>query len=575
MRLQISRSKNAASLYIVKSTYDRNGKRSNTVVEKLGTMEELSKIHEDPIAWGEARAKELTLLEKAGQRRITLAFDTQAHIEKDNRHCFQCGYLFLQRIYYECQLDQICKLISKRYQFEYDLNDVLSRLVYGRILFPGSKLSTMEESRTLLEQPSFELHDIYRALDVLAKESEWIQRELYKRNLNQLRSNSNILYYDCTNYYFEIDEASGLKQYGLSKQHKPFPIVEMGLFMDGDGLPLAFCIHPGNTSEQKTMLPLEKQIITDFGKSKIVVCTDAGLASDEMKRFNSTLTRRFITVQSLKKLSKPLKKWVFDPTGWYVDYGGKKLKADLQELQENEALSEKYKHSVFYKEQWTKDATGFEQRYVVTFSLAYKKYLRIVREHQIEMAKKRMAENRQTKRPQDPKRFIKDIATTKDGELAEKRIAILDQDRIDDEEQYDGYYCVATNLEDDVHEIIRVNKRRWEIEESFRIMKTEFKARPVFLSRDDRITAHFLTCFLSLYIYRILEKKLNEEYTCEQIVDALRSMYLLEMPPEGYVPAYTRSEITDALHAAFGFYTDFEIMSMSCIRKILKISKNR
>ena len=565
MRLQISKTKNASSLYIVKSTYDKNGKRSNKVVEKLGTLAELSKIYEDPIEWGKKRAEELTALENNSRRQIAINYNPSNRIEKGCGTLFNGGYLFLQSLYYQYGLDAICKSISEKYKFEYDLNSILSRLIYGRILFPGSKASTLEDSKKLLEAPNFELHHIYRALEVIAKEDDFIQSELYKNSLKASKRNDSVLYYDCTNFFFEIEEESGMRKYGHSKENRPNPIVQMGMFMDGDGVPLAFCITPGNTNEQTTLKPLEKKIISEFGKKKFVVCTDAGLSSTANRKFNDIQGRAFITVQSLKKLRQFQKDWALSKNGWKLPDDRKTF--DLDEINENAIL---YYDKIFYKEEWFNE-DGLEQRFIVTYSLKYRDYLRKVRERQIQRAEKSVTTCSVSKtHANDPKRFIGQFYFTDDGQIAENTAYTIDVNKIEEEARYDGFYCVATNLSDSAEEIMRVNRKRWEIEESFRIMKSEFKARPVFLSRDDRIKAHFIVCFLALFLYRRLEKTIGEKYTTSAITECLRNMLFHEIPREGYIPAYTRTDLTDALHSAFGFSTDFEFVSLSDFRKIFK-----
>ena len=568
MRLQISRTKNAASYYIVKSTYDKNGKRSNMIVEKLGTEEELKKAHADPIAWGKQRAQELTLLEKEARQSVSVEYHPSNRMEKGQKVLNNGGYLFLQSLYYRYGIDRICKSISQKYKFEYDLNAILSRMIYGRILFPGSKKSTMEESKELLEAPGFDLHQIYRALEVIAKEDSFIQSELYKNSLEVSKRNDSVLYYDCTNFFFEIEEESGIKQYGTSKEHRPNPIVQMGLFMDGDGVPLAFSINPGNTNEQTTLKPLERQIITDFGKKKFIVCTDAGLSSAANRKFNDICGRAFITVQSLKKMKEYQKKWALDRSGWRLCGNDREYTLD-----EIESERDEYYDKIFYKEEWFAE-DGLEQRYIVTYSLKYKEYSERIRERQIQRAEKSISMGSAGKyRLTDPKRFVGQFYFTENGEIAENKMYSIDEQKIREEAVYDGFYCTATNLEDPAEDILKVNRRRWEIEESFRIMKTEFKARPVYLSRDDRIKAHFITCFLALFIFRRLEKELNERFTAREITTCLKGMIFHEIPREGYIPAYERTDLTDALHSAFGFSTDSEFISLSNLRKIFRFTK--
>lgn len=323
---------------------------------------------------------------------------------------------------------------------------------------------------------------------------------------------------------------------------------------------------------------MEKKIISDFELSKFIVCTDAGLASAENRKFNDKDGRAFITTQSIKKLKAHLKKWALAADGWKLpgsekDYDISKLDEMLEKA--NPEDREKIRSKVFYKERWIKE-NGFEQRLIVTYSIKYRDYQRKIRNGQIERAQK-LIDTNPTKikkcNSNDYKRFIHTTNCTSDGEVAEKEIYSIHSSLILKEEAFDGFYAACTNLEDDVSEIIKVNCRRWEIEECFRIMKSEFKARPVYLSNDDRIEAHFTTCFISLILYRLLEKKLKEQFTCHEIITGLRDMNFLELRGEGYVPTYTRSDFTDALHDAFGFRTDYQIVTSSIMKKILKDTK--
>jgi hypothetical protein len=310
MRLSISKSKNATSLYAIRSV-TINGRRTSKVVESLGTVAELTKAlnGQDPIEWAKEYIAKQTLLEKESKREVLIKYSPCKRIPKDKQQIFNGGYLFLQKIYHELGLDRICRTIGGKYKFTFDLNAVLSRLIYGRVIFPSSKLSTYQQSQTFLEPSSFDIQHIYRSLELIAKEKDFIQAELYKNSMKHYKRNTGVIYYDCTNYFFEIEQESGLKQYGFSKEHRPNPIIQMGLFMDADGIPLAFSIQKGNTNEQVTLKPLEKKILSDFELSKFVVCTDAGLASTANRKFNDVAGRAFITTQSIKKLKAHHKKW--------------------------------------------------------------------------------------------------------------------------------------------------------------------------------------------------------------------------------------------------------------------------
>ena len=568
MRLNVTKSKNAASLYVVKSIYNpKTQSNTSKIVEKLGTEAELRKKlnGEDPYVWAKNYINELNKKEKLENKEVLVKYLPNKQISKDEQRSFNGGYLFLQKIYNELGLNKITKDISSRYKFNYNLDSILSRLVYSRIIFPASKLATNELSKNFIEQPDFDLHQIYRALEVISKESDFIQSELYNNSLKVYNRKKGILYYDCTNYFFEIEQEDGLKQYGVSKEHRPNPIVQMGLFMDADGIPLAFCINKGNTNEQVTLKPLEEKIISDFKLSKFVVCTDAGLASTANRKFNDAKNRSFITTQSVKKLKKHLKEWALDPNGWKLS--GSNTIFNINELDE-----EKDFKKVFHKERWVKE-DGLEQKLIVTFSLKYKNYQETIRNRQVEKAQNTIDKN-PTKikkcNANDYKRFITKSSCTDDGEIASNDILGIDMSLIAKETAYDGFYAVCTNLSDDASAIIKVNQKRWEIEECFRIMKTEFKARPVFLQNDDRIEAHFTTCFISLMIYRLLEKKLEEKYTCSEIITTLRNINFLNVQGEGYIPTYTRSDLTDSLHDVSGFRTDFQIVKNQTMKKIFK-----
>lgn len=570
MKLTCAGTKKSPTYYVQKSV--RIGNKTTTkTVERLGSIEEIKARcgDQDPIEWAKEYTKKLTLAEKESKQGILLKYSASMLIDKNVRHSCNAGYLFLQDIYYSLGLNKICADISDKYKFEYDLNDILSMLVYSRIIAPGSKLSSLESAQSFLEQPKCSLHLIYRALEIIAKENDFFQAELYKNSQSVIERKKEVLYYDCTNYYFEIEEEDDFRKYGVSKEHRPNPIVQMGMFMDFDGIPLSFSVFDGNQNEQPSMTPLERKIIKDFDTSDFIVCTDSGLSSTANRKFNSIQGRGFVTTQSIKKLKGFLQDFCLNDDGWYLPGSNKKYR--LSELDE-----EIYYDKVFFKDRWINE-DHLEQHLIVTYSIKYRNYQRTIRERQLERAKK-LIDNPSSlskKKTNAPKRFIEQGHCTTDGEVASKTITSLNQELIDSEAKYDGLYAVCTNLDYDVSDIIRINQKRWEIEECFRIMKTEFKARPVYLSRKDRITAHFTTCFTALVIYRILEKKLTNRFTCDEIIRTLRTMDMMIAPGEGYIPTYTRTNLTDALHETFDFRTDYQITSQKNMRKILNQTKKK
>ena len=575
MHIKKTKSKNFEHYSIIYDT-KINGRRTSKVYENIGNYEKLKLRagNEDPLSWLNNYVKELNNKLSEDTLPIIIQKNPNKIIDKNVQVSFNVGYLFLQDIYYKLKLNHICNTITDKYQFKFDLNDILSKLIYARILFPASKLKTLELSRKFLEQPNFDYQHIERALPILCKENDFIQSELYKNSQNYMARNNRILYYDCTNFFFEIETEDDFRKYGKSKENRPNPLVQMGLFMDGDGIPLSCEITPGNTNEQITLKPLEKKIIEDFKLSQVVVCTDAGLASKANRLFNNTNNRKFITTQSIKKLKDYLKEEALDLTkGWHLPGSNKTY--NIERLRDDENLIEAYKDKTFYKERWIKDGK-LEQRLIVTFSVKYQEYQRHIRNNQIERAKKMIEQNPKKigkVNQNDPKRFIESINTTETGEIANETYYSIKQSVIEEEAKYDGLYAVCTNLEDNVEDIIKVNHNRWEIEESFRIMKAEFKARPAFHWTEENIKGHFLICFLSLVIYRFLEKKLNNKYTVGDILDTLRTMDLKQDSNDTYSPNYIRTDLTDDLHETFGFRTDFEAIREKNLKNICKQTK--
>lgn len=568
-----SKSANAVCLFIIKD-FSFKGKRTTKIVEKLGSMKhlmlELDTDEEGVYKWANAKIATLNASDKKDTADVLVKYSQSLKISRDQINSFNGGFLFLQDIFYALGLDSICNTISAKHKFEYDFTKILSNLIYTRVLYPSSKLSSFDSSLKFIDNlpdARYQIQHFYRSLEVIETEIDFISAELYKNSVNVVKRNSRILYYDCTNFFFEVDNEKDDKRFGMSKEHRASPIVQMGLFMDGNGIPLAFNINPGNQNEQLSLLPLEKQIIKDFKLSQFVVCTDAGLASYDNRMFNNFGGRSYIVTQSIKKLKSHLIEWALDPFGWSL-HGSKEL-IDIS------TVSEENNPNIYYKERWINE-NNLEQRLIVTYSPKYKVYQQTIRTNQVERAKNLVVKHKSLNKygPNDSKRFIKEINITKDGEVASDRVLELNEATINNESKFDGFYAVCTTLEDPAESIITVNSRRWEIEESFRIMKSEFKSRPVYLQKKERIHAHFATCFLALMIYRILETKLNHEYTVSQIITTLQDMNFQHISGEGYVPTYTRTDITDKLHDTFGFNTDYQINTYKSFKKIIKQTKS-
>ena len=572
MRLSIRRKLDQSYYSIIEDYTTISGKRTTRTVEILGNQSKVEERFgkENTILKIKEYIEELNTKDK--EELIKKEFNPNKRIASGIKRQYNIGYLFIKKLYYQLGLNNTCNDIQEKYQFHFDLNEILSYLVYARIIFPSSKLETFKQCQNFMEQPKFKLHDEYRALSYIAENTDYIQEQLFNNSKKIIERNSKIIYYDCTNYFFEIDQDDDLRKYGVSKEHRPNPIVGMGLFMDGDGLPLSFNIYPGNKNEQTTLIPEENKIFKNFKlkTTKTVLCTDAGLASDEIKKYNIENGRAFVITQSLKKLKKKYQDEVFELKNWRIS-GDLKNIYDLEEISQNDELKEKYYNTIFYKIIET-ETKSVRQDLIVTFCFKYFDYNRNIRNNQIERAKKSIETNnvtRKGKNQNDYRRLIETISTTSTGEIVEKETYSINQKLIEEEEKYDGFYALTTNLVGNISEILKIVKGRWEIEESFRIMKSDFLARPVNLSREDRIKSHFLTCFISLFIYRLLEKKLNYNYTTSEILKTLRNMEMLEHKGIGFEPIYERTVLTDDLHNIFNFNTDIEIVTYKKIKKIL------
>ena len=574
MRVVTSKSKNAESFYISKGYVNDKGVSTSVIVRKLGTLKELLPEHgptrDDVMAWAreQARIETLKYKQEKEEKQIKLTFHADRLLDYHKQTFFRGGYLFLQSIYYQMQMNKICRKLKQRYKFKYDINAILSDLIYARILDPCSKRSSYKAASEFLEKPSYELHDVYRALDVLGAECDLIQAEVYKNSHFMGKRNDKILYYDCSNYYFEIEQEDGSKKYGKSKEHRPNPIIQMGLFMDGDGIPLAFSLFPGNANEQTSLKPLEKKVLGDFGCQKFIYCSDAGLGAESIREYNHMGERAYIVTQSVKKLKKEEKEWALSPQGFKRVSDDKQI--DITKLPEDDK-------GLYYKDE-PYTTKKLHQRLIITYSPKYALYQKSIRDKQVERAQKMLDSGnakKNRKNPNDPARFIGKTAVTKDGEAADIQ-QYLDEDKIAGEAQYDGLYAVCTDLlDDEVGDILKVSEGRWQIEECFRIMKTDFSARPVYLREENRIKAHFLICFLALTIYRYLEKKLDSKYTCEELLDTLKAMNFAGIQEQGFIPLYRREKITDDLHEACGFRTDYQFITKSKMRTIQKKSKGK
>ena len=581
MYLSITKGKDP-HFYILQAYRKKEGGTSSKLYLNLGTASEIRDKYgcADAHVWAKSKLKEINNSIKEDKASVMVSYNPNKKIEAGQWRTVHCGHLVLLPLYNKLGLAKFSEEVMARHRFKYDFADILCKLVMCRILFPDSKRASREYMTDFVDAPDFSLDDIYNFLEVLSKEITPLQKSLYEATKNELSRRTGVIYYDCTNYYFEIEKEDDLRRYGKSKEHRPNPIVQMGMFMDADGLPLAFCIHPGNTSEQQTMQPLEEILANDFNLSEFVVCTDAGLASIDNRLYNTTEGRNYIVTQSIPGLPKLIKEWALEKTGWRK-LGDKQDRIyDISELN-----LEAEKDNLYYRERWFKENRSnikeYEERLIVTFSPKYALYQRQLRAEHIskalQMIERKSEKSRQTQ--QDPRRLINTTHCTTDGEVAEKSVMSLDTSVIEKEQALDGLNCVATRLEDPVGEILHVNGFRYEIEHLFRVTKTEFDARPVYLRREDRIRAHFAICFVALLLLKAFQKQLNEgleedmHYSTEQIISALAGMDYNVVRGTGYVPAYSATNLRSRCCDVSKIQIDTEIVVNRKMRQYIRMLK--
>ena len=566
--------------YIAKSFRNKKGdKTSSIIVERLGLLSEIAEEHPgvDPREWVRQRAKDLTRKEKEENKSVNIKLSPSKRIPLGGKRFYHAGDLFLQPLFHKLGLPQICSDISRRGKFRFELDDIVAKLVYGRILFPDSKLATWQQSKSFIEAPRFELEDVYRSLSVLSRESDFIQARLYRNSLNRSKRNTRVIYYDCTNYYFEIEDDDDFRKYGRSKEHRPNPIVQLGMFMDSDGLPLAFCVNPGNTPETQTMQPLEEKLADNFDLSTFVACTDGGLGSVGNRMYNKTEGREYITVLSLKKMRPHLQDWATDASAlWYT--AGCEEGYTLEDA--SKTFGDRFNDMTFYRDRWTREdyaqgkgkMTTLEEHLVVTYCHKYALYQKKTRAEQIARAQQKIerGESARPKSPNDCRRLIKTVSATTDGEEATLSASSVDWDKVAAEERFDGFYAYGSSLEDHPLDILKANSFRYEIEALFRVTKTDLDLRPIYLSRKDRIIGHFIVCFIALLIIKQLQKALGGICSVEQLCDTLRSFRLLYHDAYGYEPAFDRTELTDHLQSLSNILIDTQIIPKSAMRKILR-----
>ena len=589
----------------------RNGKKTTTKnIKRLGKHSELLLITDDPLEYAKNEVKKMNEEYRSGRSEFIVTMDFNERIPSTDSPCsnstsLNIGYLYLKDIYAKLNLSDFFKSVSSDRKITYDCNKICQFLTYARILDPASKYGTYDKLDTYYEKPQVEYQHMIRFLDILDRNSDQYLKHLFDNSENIVKRDTSVMYYDCTNYFFEtekpdeeiVDEVTGeiifgLRQFGISKENKTSPIVEMGLIMDSRGIPISMCIHPGNTNEQLTAVPLEKEVIKMTGNKKFIYCADAGLGSYNIRKFNDMGGRAYIVTQSVKKLGQEIKDIVFNDSTYRLLSNGdaitlKEMRTFNKKDANNLSLYNDFAYKVIpantamdtglyeekvYKNGRTKKvkAKGTLHQYIiVTFSRKMMEYQRTIRERQLERAKKllRLKDPEKIKKgPNDIRRFLKNTSS-------DTANYVLDMDKIHEEEKYDGFYAVATNLDDSAKDILAVAQNRYKIEDCFRIMKTNFDARPVFLRKPERIRAHFLICYTALLIYRLMECKLDDNLThvtTSNLIKTLRNMNVVNMDDMYYKSIYSGSQALDALERCFELQLNRKYYRPSDLNKIVK-----
>lgn len=577
-KLTITKSRNARCFYIQTSYRKKDGKISTKTVRKLGSESKIKEMYgvEDVLEWAKAELAKMRQEDAAGKAGVVVELSPDKLIGSNER-IFNGGDIFIEQICSALGLKSICNEIKQKHNFKFDLWEYLMRMVNSRILHPGSKLSDFINGTRFIEDRALKLENFYRSLDVIATDINELQGKIYQNTLESMGRKTGVIYYDCTNVFFETESDDDFRKYGHSKENRPNPLVQIGMFMDMDGLPLALCVNPGNMSEQKTLQPLEEILAEKFGLSKFVVCTDGGLGSKSNRKYNVTEDRNFITVQSIKKLDAHYQEWALSPEGWslrprYADDLNTRCNQiyDLGEINLDE-----YVDDVFYKECLT-DETTYDEHLIVTYSRKYDIYQKQLRQQQIQRAitKINRGEIKRPKSPNDCRRFMKDAYFDSKGKPMEVITAsVLDKEQIEHESRFDGFNAIATSLDDDPCTIIKVNSWRWEIEECFRVEKSDLDMRPVYVRNPQRITSHFFICFLALLILKILQKQHHGAFPIGRIRKTLSEMNLVKLEAFGYIPAFNRTLITDAIQENAKIRIDRQINTPAQIRAAYRVAR--
>lgn len=603
MRICFSRPQRPHTLYVQKSFRDKDGKSTSKKIECLGSEEDIEKKYgvPDGLAWVREYVARLNEEEKLGRRKVRVELSPTERIPEGEQVLYSGGDLMLLPLYRKLGLDKACAEISAQTKCKYNLAEILEALVVLRILYPCSKRNVLELNRRRIKKTVLTLESIYRALTLLSSHIEDLQAVIWEHSRKIMERNTRVVYYDCTNYYFEIEDndlqfkdeqqpnrRAGIRRRGKSKEHRPNPIVQMGLLMDSDGIPLSFIIFPGNESEQPSLQKIEEMIADKFGLNEFIVSTDAGLSSEDNRRYSMTEGREYIAVQSLPSLSEADRKMALDPAGWHIAFRDSGLPPVNSEDPQCDTFNlteidlDKERHTRFYKEIIVdkyiggKKSTARPERIIVTYCHDFALYLRHKRQERLAAAEKIVGNKQKTPRQsqQDPRKYVSTVYVTEHGEVAEKVAMAINWAAVADEARFDGFYAYGTSLDDDAVDVLRARSFHHEIEHLFRTTKSFLEARPVYLQREDRIRAHFLTCFIAMVVLKMFQKQLDMPgLSIDQLIQTLRDMRFDYFKGFGYRPCFERNQLTDRMQEVSGIHVDTQIVQLKTMNGIIRSVK--
>jgi transposase len=572
MYLKKSTSKTTGRTYlsIAHGYRNENGKPTSKTITKIGYLDELEKEYDDPIAHFTAVATAMEA-ERLSSKNLTVTLDFDGKIDPGSPNRKNYGHVVFSKIYHELEIDRFLKNARRHENFRFNTDAIMRLLVFTRLLFPGSKRASVLNKDLFFDSFNFTLDDVYDALTHFDKISNALQKHLHEQVTEQYGRETDLVYYDVTNYYFEIDKQDNLRRKGPSKENKKDPIVQMGLLLDKESLPIAYRIFPGNKHDSQTLMPMLTEIKKNFGAKRIIVVADKGLNSGDNIAFNTVLGDGYIYSKSVRGASEPFKKWVLNESGYRKFGDHYKLKSSIipdatVQINVGQQGARKIKKKV-----------KLEQKYIVFFSEKYAARAKHKREETIAKALKLIENPSKYRRSFDygAAGYIDNLKIDKEtGEILNvKETLRLDTQKIEEESKYDGYYAIVTSELDDKDEhIIDMYRGLWRIEETFKVTKSVLKTRPIFLQTEEHINAHFLTCFISLLIARIVERRLGSKHTIARITESLRKVACSHLDQNVWLFDYV-DEITDDINVAFGTNFGQKLMTLQEIKKNLGEAK--